>query len=93
MIDLSNSHSLTDFQRNAKGFIDGLNETKEPLILTVNGKVQAVLVDPLTFQQMETQIEQSRLVAALREGLKDIEDGRVRPVEDVVQELKAKYGI
>ena len=39
MADLTNSHSVTEFQRNAKGFIEGLNLTKKPLLLTVNGKV------------------------------------------------------
>jgi prevent-host-death family protein len=50
MTKLINSHSLTDFQRNARSYIESINETHEPLLLTVNGKVQAVVVDPETFQ-------------------------------------------
>ncbi len=37
MANLTISHSLTDFQRNARRFIDSLNETQEPMLLTVNG--------------------------------------------------------
>lgn len=92
-MDISNSHSLTDFQRNAKGFIDGINETKEPLLLTVNGKVQAVLVDPASYQEMEAKIEKERFLSAIRDGLKDISEGRSRPVELVVAELSAKYDL
>ncbi|MEI8282824.1 MAG: type II toxin-antitoxin system Phd/YefM family antitoxin [Armatimonadota bacterium] len=93
MINLTNSHSLTDFQRNAKGFIDGLNETKEPVLLTVNGKVQAVLVDPSTYQAMESKLEKERFLGAIREGLKDIEEGRSKPAELVIAELSAKYDL
>jgi len=92
LVDITNSHSLTDFQRNARGFIEGLNETKQPLLLTVNGKVQAVLVDPATFQEMEDTLERERFIAAIREGLRDIDEGRTRPSEEVFSEMKAKYG-
>jgi prevent-host-death family protein len=92
MVNLTNSHSLTEFQRNAKGFIEGLNENKEPLLLTVNGKVQAVLVDPAKYQEMEDLLERERFIAAVKEGLKDIDEGRTRPIEVVYGEMKAKYG-
>jgi PHD/YefM family antitoxin component YafN of YafNO toxin-antitoxin module len=92
MTNLTNSHSLTEFQRNAKGFIDGLNESKEPVLLTVNGKVQAVLVDPVSYQEMELHMERDRFIAAILEGEKDIEEGRTRSVSDVFSELRAKHG-
>lgn len=92
MANLTNSHSLTDFQRNARSFIESLNETQEPMLLTVNGKVQAVLVDPVTYQQTEEQLEHARLIAAIREGEQAIREGRTRPAEEVFAELQAKYG-
>ena len=63
--NLINSRSITDFQRNAKAVIDNLNETSEPVLLTINGKVQAVLVDPVTYQRMEAEIEAARFASAL----------------------------
>jgi prevent-host-death family protein len=93
MANLSNSYSLSEFQRNAKGFIEGLNQSKEPVLLTVNGKVQAVLVDPVSFQKMEETLERERFIAALKEGLDDIDKGRTRPLEAVYADLKAKYGL
>ena len=92
MSNISNSHSLSDFQRNAKGFIEGLNQNREPMLLTVNGKVQAVLVDPVSFQKMEETLERERFIAAVKEGLKDIDEGRTRPIEEVYAEMKAKHG-
>jgi PHD/YefM family antitoxin component YafN of YafNO toxin-antitoxin module len=93
MADITNSSSLTDFQRNAREFIQGLNDSKVPLLLTVNGKVQAVLVDPATYQKMEERLQRERFLAAIKEGLKDIDAGDVRPVEDVIEDVKTKYGL
>jgi len=93
MIDLTNSHSLTDFQRNARTYIENINETHEPMLLTVNGKVQAVLVDPSTYHLTEQALEQARFIAAIRAGERSIQEGRTRPAEEVFADLKAKHGL
>lgn len=93
MTDLTNSSSLTDFQRNARGFIKGINETKKPMLLTVNGKVEAVLVDPATYQDMEAAQGRERLLAAVREGELAIQEGRTSPAEEVYARVKAKHGL
>ena len=93
MANLTNSHSLTAFQRNARGFIEGLNATKEPLLLTVNGSVQAVVVDPHTFQEIEKEMERQRLLAAIAEGEKAIQEGRVITYEEFQQGMKERYDL
>ncbi len=92
MANLTNSYSLTDFQRNARTHLETINETHEPLLLTVNGKVQAVLVDPVTYQQTEEQLARARFLAAVQEGEQAIREGRTRSADEVFSELKAKYG-
>jgi predicted transcriptional regulator len=62
------------------------------MLLTVSGQVQAVLVDPRTYQAMEARIERDRFIAAIRDGEKDIEEGRHRPAAVVFADLKAKHG-
>ena len=93
MANLTNSHSLTTFQRNARGFIEGINQTREPLLLTVNGTVQAVLVDPVTFQEYEKDMEHKRLLAAIAEGERDVQEGRVMSLQEMKAEINKKYGI
>ena len=93
MINLTNSHSLTEFQRNARSFIEGLNQTHEPLLLTVNAQVQAVMLDPQTFQAFENFLEQEKFRVAIEEGLKDLEAGRTQSLEEVKTAMKAKYGL
>ncbi len=92
MVNLTNSHSLTDFQRNARTYIENINETQEPMLLTVNGKVQAVLIDPVTYQSTQEELERVRFIAAIREGEQAIREGRTTPSEKVFEDLKAKYG-
>ena len=93
MLTLTNSHSLSDFQRNARSFLQDINEKKEPLILTVNGKIQGVLVDPETYQHMEEMQERARFLAALKEGIEDLEAGNAKPAEEVFEELRVKHGL
>ena len=88
MANLNNSHSLTDFIRNARSFISGLNKTREPILLTVNGKVQAVLVDPTTFQELEGERDRQRFIEALREGERAIKEGRTLTSEQAVSRLQ-----
>jgi hypothetical protein len=37
--------------------------------------------------------EQAEIHAAIRQGLADIEAGRYRPADEVMQELRAKYNL
>ncbi|MDZ8185656.1 MAG: type II toxin-antitoxin system Phd/YefM family antitoxin [Nostoc sp. ChiSLP02] len=57
MIDLENIHSLTDFKRNVKQFIERIKATKSPLVLTVNGKAEVVVQDASAFQEMIHRLE------------------------------------
>lgn len=75
MIDITNSFSLTDFQRNAKEFLEFLNRDRKPILLTVNGRVQAVVIDPTTFQIFMDDL--SEAARAERRGTEsDVRDGR-----------------
>lgn len=93
MANLTNSCSLTEFQRNAKTIIEEMNQTNEPLLITVNGRVQAVLVDPVSFREMERRQERDELLAAIAEGELDIQAGRVKPAIQALAELRAKHGL
>jgi predicted transcriptional regulator len=42
---------------------------------------------------MEEQLAKERFVAAVAEGLRDIDEGRTRSIETVYSEMKAKYGL
>jgi prevent-host-death family protein len=59
MINLNNIHPLTDFKRNARAFVEQIKATKNPLVLTVNGKAEVVVQDAASFQAMAEQLHQT----------------------------------
>ena len=74
-IDLRNIHSLTDFKRNANAYVEQLQATQLPLVLTVNGKAAVVVQEAGAFQSLidriksiETELQSFKL-AQLRQDL------------------------
>ena len=51
-INLQNIQTLTDFNRNAKDYVEKIKLTKSPLVLTVNGKAEVVVQEAQEFQKM-----------------------------------------
>ena len=71
----------------AAELIRSLGEQGEPLVITQNGEAKAVLQDVASFE--ETQ-ETLALLKILALGQQDVEEGRIKPVADVVARLRAK---
>ena len=86
--------SLSDFKQNASKFVKQVQETKEPLVLTVNGKPAVVVQDPDSFQAMVDNTERLELNRILRHRLKRLDEGGPRKsAEQVFSEISEKYGI
>jgi predicted transcriptional regulator len=49
-------------------------------------------MDPGRYQAMEEQFERDRFIAALKEGLREIDEGSTKSLETVHAEMKARYG-
>ena len=105
MINLNNIHSLTDFKRNAKDFVDQIKATKTPLVLTVNGKAEIVVQDAETFQSMTERMQQTEAelkslkLEALRSdlsiGIEQIKAGAYSNYDDdslpiLLEDIKAR---
>ena len=84
---------LTTFRNNSVEFMKQLKETKRPIILTVNGKPEAVLQDPAAYQRLLDLAALADPEEGLRQGLEDIAEGRTRPARKVFAELREEYGI
>jgi prevent-host-death family protein len=46
------TYSLTDFKQNAQEHLERLRHTGRPEILTVNGKAEAVVMTPATYDRL-----------------------------------------
>ncbi|QMV18245.1 type II toxin-antitoxin system prevent-host-death family antitoxin [Granulicella sp. 5B5] len=96
-VDINDIRSVTDFQRNAKKHVARLRKTKAPMVLTVNGSAAIVVQDAATYQDLLNRVdsleEEHRFIAAVNEGLADVEAGRTRPFREAFAEAELRLGI
>lgn len=93
MINLTNIHSVTDFQRNPKGMLGKLKQSKSPIVLTVNGKAQLVVQDVESYQHLLDKVQAAEDLDAIREGLAQSLNGLGRSAENFFTEFEAKHGL
>ena len=85
MIDVTQDiHSMTTFKRNSAGLMKRIKKTGRPLVLTVKGKAEAVLLDAAAYQDVADHLD---AVAGIRRGLAQAKKGLGRPVDEVFDEL------
>jgi prevent-host-death family protein len=94
MIDISKDiQSLTTFRRKSGKFLKHLKKTKRPVILTVNGKAEAVVQDAEAYQRLLDLAARADVYEAIRQSEEDIAHGRMRPAREVFDELRRRYRI
>jgi PHD/YefM family antitoxin component YafN of YafNO toxin-antitoxin module len=97
MLDLKEIRSVTDFQRNAKTHVARIKRSKTPLVLTVNGRAEVVVQDATAYQELLDRVEtleaELAVVAAIRVGLEDKAEGRVRPARAALKALGKKLAV
>jgi len=69
--------------------IRDLRGSGRPLVITQNGKVAAVLLAPEEFDRLTNQ---ARFVAAVQEGLEQLETGRIVSHAELGRRLDARFG-
>lgn len=80
---------IAELKTNLSEVVRGLESRPRPLVITLNGKPAAVVMSPREFDRLTSQ---QRFVAAVGEGLADVEAGRVYTDEEVFGELEAEFG-
>ena len=94
MIDLTKDiQSLTTFRRNSSDFMKQIKKTKRPLILTVNGKAEAVVQDPASYQRLLDIAARSDAREGIRQGMEQLNRGEGQDIEEFFAEFEAKHGI
>lgn len=93
MIDTRLIHPLTEFLRNSKVFSNRIERDKEPIALTVNGKVKLVMMDSETFEELTEIRDRERFLSALGEGVQAAKDGNVMSLEVFDDKMRAHIAI
>jgi prevent-host-death family protein len=77
--------SITDLKRNTNAILEQVHKTKRPVILTVNGKAEAVLVDAKEFEKITNAFNLLKLLASAED---DIKEGRFTEAKEFFQGFK-----
>jgi prevent-host-death family protein len=86
MIDVTQDiHSLTTFKRHSSGLMKRMKKTGRPLVLTVKGKAEAVVMNATAYQEFADRLD---TVAGIRRGLAQAKRGMGRSVDEVFNDLE-----
>jgi prevent-host-death family protein len=77
--------SVTDLKRKTREILSQVHRTKRPVVLTVNGRADAVLMDTKTYEKHLKAGNMARLLAL---GEEDVASGRTRPMRAFLKEFK-----
>jgi prevent-host-death family protein len=92
MIDLREVRSVTEFQRNLKDYVGRLKEKKAPLVLTVNGRAELIVQDADSYQALLDRLERAETIAAIRQGMEQLERGEGMPLKQAERRLRKRHG-
>jgi len=76
--------SVTDLKKRTNEIFRQIHQTGRPVIITVNGKPDAVLIDAEIF---EKKLKALNLGTLLSEAEKDIKSGRIRSADEFLGEF------
>jgi prevent-host-death family protein len=85
--------SLSTFKRDSNKVMRQMKKTKEPVVLTVNGKAAVVVQDAESYQKLLELKERSEVIEILRERLASRGRKKGRPADDFFREFFAKNDI
>ncbi len=86
------SRTLADFLSSAPELVDQLKRTHEPLELTIDGKTELVVQDAVSYQNLLNRLSELEVSAVIQVGLDDVAAGRVIPLEEAMNRMRAKLG-
>ncbi len=85
--------SLSTFKRDSNKVMRQMKKTKEPVVLTVNGKAALVVQDAESYQHLLELRERTEVVDTLRERLASLGRKKGRTAEDFFTEFFARNRI
>ena len=76
---------ISYLKAHAAEIVRKLGEQREPLVITQNGEAKVVIQDIESYEQTQ---ETMALLKILALGMRQIEEGKVLPAEDVIRQLR-----
>ena len=86
-------HSLSTFKRDTAKLVRQMKRTKEPVILTVNGKTELVVQDAESYQEPLEAKDRMEAIEGIKRGLDSMKRNAGKPADKFFQEFFADKGI
>ena len=80
---------ISYLKAHAAEIVRNLGEQREPLVITQNGEAKVVMQGIESYEQTQ---ETLALLKILALGTRQIEEGKVKPAEDVIKRLRERRG-
>ena len=94
MLDITRDiQSLTTFRRRSGDFMKQLKKSKRPVVLTVKGKAAAIVQDAEAYQRLLDIAARADAEEGIRQGLNDVQEGKIRLARGFFREFEAKHGL
>jgi prevent-host-death family protein len=85
--------TLSTFKRQSTKFVKQVQVTREPLVLTINGVAELVVLDAESYQVLSDMKERAEALVGVREGLAQARCGEVIAMEQVLSDLGKQHGL
>ena len=85
--------SLSTFKRNTSKFVRQMKRTRQPLVLTVNGKASLVVQDVESYQELMAAKERMEAIAGIRRGLESMKRNQGQSAEEFFREFFTEFNI
>ena len=82
--------SITDLKRNTNSVLEQIHKTKRPVVLTVNGKAEAVLLDAGEYEKIARAFNLLKILIPAEE---DISNKRYKEARAFLKEFKCEKKI
>jgi PHD/YefM family antitoxin component YafN of YafNO toxin-antitoxin module len=91
MLDIKNGiRSLSDFKQNSSEILKYIHRTHSPAVLTINGKAEAVLLDPESYQMLINKIAQLESGKKIKTALVEMENSDGISATESFKKLRKK---
>jgi len=78
---------ISYLKANAAEVLLQLTQQREPIVITQNGEAKAVIQDVASYEETQDTLALLKILAI---GNQEIQQGKVKPVAEVVERLRAK---
>jgi len=92
MLSMLNTNVLGEFELNADT-INRLKESGKPEALTIDGEVQAIVIDAQSYQKLLEEADYAEAVRGIRQGMQEHEQGLGIPLREAIEDIASQKGM